>query len=427
VIIVLSRAYKRRSSRQTVLKHVSFRGSFISHVFETQGCDEQDLINLETADASLCNIKCYLYTRGIFGMVSYKAYCFVITTSVLPAVSVLYLAQSPTSFVYNVPTTVAALFAAAYVWMLAKWTVPSFFNPLRHLPSPPGDWFLLGHGPDLLSRPPGAILLKYAKAVPNDGLIDLRGFFHIGSSLLATSPEVLIEVLNNKPYDYEKPPRARRFLARILGDGLIIVEGKEHKMQRKSVAPAFQGRHIKELVPTFWMKANELTDTIALQLQASVSSTEPGVVEVKNIISCATLDIIGLACLGRDFNSLANPDSDLVKQYEVILAPDKGSLATYFAVNLLLPYWLVQLLPWKMNQLILEATRALRNSCRNLVAEKKAAMEKQSTEQIDILSVLMKSGAFTDDGLVDQLLTFLAAGYVFCAEDFPPGRPLTFH
>jgi len=102
-------------------------------------------------------------------------------------------------------------------------------------------------------------------------------------------------------------------------------------------------------------------------------------------------------------------------------------LATYFAVNLLLPYWLVQLLPWKMNQLILEATRALRNSCRNLVAEKKAAMEKQSTEQIDILSVLMKSGAFTDDGLVDQLLTFLAAGYVFCAEDFPPGRPLTFH
>jgi len=375
----------------------------------------------------LGNIVDYQHIRETFSMVSYKAYYFVITASVLPAVLVLYLAQSQTSFIHNVPLTVAALFSAAYVWILAKWTVPFFFNPLRHLPSPPGDWFLLGHGPALLSRPPGALFLKYVKAVQNNGLIHLRGFLHIGSSLLATSPEVLAEVLNNKPYDYEKPPRARRFLARILGDGLIIVEGKEHKMQRKSVAPAFQGRNIKDLVPTFWMKAKELTDAIALQLRASASSTEPGVVEIKKFISCATLDIIGLACLGRDFNSLANPDSDLVKQYEVILAPDKGSLATYFAVNMLLPYWLVQLLPWKMNQLIMEATRALRNSCRNLVAEKKAAMEKQSTEQVDILSVLMKSGAFTDDGLIDQLLTFLAAGYIFCAETLHLNNPLTVH
>ncbi len=132
--------------------------------------------------------------------------------------------------------------------------------------------------------------------------------------------------------------------------------------------------------------------------------------------SRATLDIIGVAGLGRDFNTLDNSNDELARTYDSILDPKKGSLILYFAVNMFLPPWFVQRLPWKMNQMVGEAAANLRVICRKLVAQKKVTMDEEKEvegkNQVDILAVLMRSGAFTDDGLVDQLLTFLAAGYV---------------
>jgi cytochrome P450 len=44
------------------------------------------------------------------------------------------------------------------------------------------------------------------------------------------------------------------------------------------------------------------------------------------------------------------------------------------------------------------------------VREKRGFIKRESEESIDFLSKLMKSNDFSDDELVDQLLTFLAAG-----------------
>ena len=41
---------------------------------------------------------------------------------------------------------------------------------------------------------------------------------------------------------------------------------------------------------------------------------------------------------------------------------------------------------------------------------KRIALETQ--EGVDILSIMRRSNNFSDEGLVDQLLTFMAAGYV---------------
>jgi cytochrome P450 len=39
-------------------------------------------------------------------------------------------------------------------------------------------------------------------------------------------------------------------------------------------------------------------------------------------------------------------------------------------------------------------------------------MKNESQESVDILSIMIRSNDFSDDNLVDQLLTFLAAGLV---------------
>jgi cytochrome P450 len=56
-------------------------------------------------------------------------------------------------------------------------------------------------------------------------------------------------------------------------------------------------------------------------------------------------------------------------------------------------------------------TGNLHRICNQLVREKREMIKTSSdSEHVDILSVLIRSNNFSDQQLVDQLLTFLAAG-----------------
>jgi cytochrome P450 len=56
----------------------------------------------------------------------------------------------------------------------------------------------------------------------------------------------------------------------VLGDGLIIVEGSQHKFLRKNTMPAFHFRHIRDLYPMMWAKSISLTSA----LQQGISGRE---------------------------------------------------------------------------------------------------------------------------------------------------------
>jgi cytochrome P450 len=251
--------------------------------------------------------------------------------------------------------------------------------------------------------------------VPNEGLIRIPAAFGT-QRLLLTNPSSLGEVLVHNSYDYEKPAELRSFLRIVLGDGLILVEGDLHKFQRKHVSPAFSFRHIKELYPKFWVKAVALVQGVTAQIEANPEyssdkkSTNPrSVVEINHWANKVTMDIIGVAGVGRDFNSLLNSDDELIQNYEEILEPT-AEKAAYFGANLVFGQKLVSYLPWKVTTRLLATTSRLRNICHELVRDKKELIKSQPNDQIDILSLLVKSNNFADDMLVDQLLTFLAAG-----------------
>jgi cytochrome P450 len=232
-----------------------------------------------------------------------------------------------------------------------------------------------------------------------------------------TNPSSLSEVLVHKSYDYHKPDGVRKFLSIILGEGLVVVEDDEHKFQRKHATPAFSFRHIKELYPIFWSKAVEMSRCIASEvyenperLPSEKNPTNPqGVVEINHWSNKATMDIIGVAGLGRDFNALKNPDDELIKNYEEILEPtsEKG---IYFALNILLGRRIIAMLPWRLNDRLKVTTGKLRKFCLELIQDKKQVIKAQGEGNVDILSLLIKSNNFADENLVDQLLTFLAAG-----------------
>lgn len=272
----------------------------------------------------------------------------------------------------------------------------------------------MSHGIDALSKPGGSGPLRALSNTPNDGLILYRDFFY-QDRLLVTSTAILAEILVHKTYDFTKPDKVRNFLRRILGDGLIIVEGDEHRFQRKHIQPSFSFRHIKELYPSFWRKSIEFVGRIngevrANPLQNSKERSAPtSILEINQWASRVTMDIIGAAGLGREFHALINSDDELMKNYEEILEPTTEKKA-YFILNILFPQALIRSLPWKINKTMRETTTNLRNICHQLLREKKELLKTQGQDQIDILSLLLKSNDFSDEQLIDQLLTFLAAG-----------------
>ena len=172
--------------------------------------------------------------------------------------------------------------------------------------------------------------------------------------------------------------------------------------------PAFSFRHVKDLYPIFWSKAQEMTNQISAFIKNSPDASS--VVEIRDWASRATLDIIGLAGCGKDFDSLMDPENELFQTYRKIFASNRGAQLVQLLLGML-PHWLAVNLPLKRNDEIGNAISTIKKVARELIRTKRSKLEKGEAIDTDILSVAMESGGFSDEDLVNQLMTFLAAGH----------------
>jgi cytochrome P450 len=289
---------------------------------------------------------------------------------------------------------------------------PDFFTPIKHIPTPATRSWLKGNTRSIFIESPFAQMRKWQKEVPNDGLIR----YYITGNLeriLLTKPKALSELLVYKVYDFPKPEFIRSNLAPITGEhGVLLVEGDEHRKQRKNLMPAFAYRHIKDLYPIFWAKSTEMVRTIEKDLKNRTNPTD-NVVRVGTWASRATLDIIGVAGMDHDFNSLQDPDNNLVQQYHKIMTehPKYVKVAFVLAMVIGVPN-LVSKLPFKVNIQTKESSEVIRAVARDMIRQKKEKLEnKTAKNSVDIISVALESGTFTEDDLIDQMMTFLGAGH----------------
>lgn len=231
-----------------------------------------------------------------------------------------------------------------------------------------------------------------------------------------------------KNYEFIKPPQFRMDLGLLLGIGVLLAEGDEHKRQRRALMPAFSYRHIKDLVPVFWSKGREVTVKMTAVVQSEStgsngavtsngSSEKPaakndGVLELSNWASRVTLDIIGTAGLGHDFHAIGDPSSELNECYRRVFQPDRSRARRWIQLLAqVVPMWILFRMPFKRNKEVREARALIRRVCHELIEEKKAKIATGKSTDVDILSVALSSGGFSDENLVDQLMTFLAAGH----------------
>ncbi|RAQ58065.1 cytochrome P450 monooxygenase [Aspergillus flavus] len=299
---------------------------------------------------------------------------------------------------------------------------PYFVTPLRHLPTISGN---LNNARIVFDDPRGRLPLEWMKTVPNEGLIHFRDIVN-RSYLLATNHQALLDIMSTNTYDFEKPWRARDFLACIIGFGLILSEGSAHKKQRRALTPSFNVKNIRALYSLMWEKTGLLMDELEKQIKQNPmdgtnAQSGEGKIEMSVWASRLTLDIIGPAAMGRDFRSLHNPENKVADSFLAILEPTKEKMA-FLAVNFALPQWFARRIPWRLNKVINDETGFLRDLCRDIVHEKRASITatKATAKELeaDILGTMMLGGDFTDDELIDQMLTFLAAGHETTASAF---------
>ena len=178
--------------------------------------------------------------------------------------------------------------------------------------------------------------------------------------------------------------------------------------------PAFAYRHIEDLYPVFWAKSVEMVNLIQEDLEKRRSAGEKDItITVRNWASRATLDIIGVAGMDHDFDSLRDPANQLNKSYQQIFESPGPGTKTLFVIGMLMGnVTLLHALPTERNKRINAGGQVIRDVARQMIRLKKEKM-KTSTAQtgVDIISVAMHSGVMDEENLVDQLMTFLGAGH----------------
>src|SRR4029077_2184956 len=113
----------------------------------------------------------------------------------------------------------------------------------------------------------------------------IQGRFAGRSSFILNTPDAIRHVLVDNYENYVRTPAAIRVLRPVLGEGLLIAEGRAWKYQRRTLAPAFTPRAVTTLVPHMLAATDE---TIA---QLKAGSNAP--VDLREAMQRMTLEIAG--------------------------------------------------------------------------------------------------------------------------------------
>ncbi|KAK7016079.1 cytochrome P450 [Favolaschia claudopus] len=158
---------------------------------------------------------------------------------------------------------------------------------LRKVSGPPSQHWLRGNRTqvvDNLDGREGIWTKEYGHTVRLNGVL---GF----SMLYTTDTKALQHVLTNS-YICQKSEASRWHLGRLVGPGVLVVEGDEHKKQRKVMNPAFGPVHLRALTELFVETSKQLRD---VWTSKAVENGGTAKIDVIPYLGTAALDIIGKA------------------------------------------------------------------------------------------------------------------------------------
>ena len=273
------------------------------------------------------------------------------------------------------------------------WDMPVTRQPLvpPRPPRAPETMTLFGR----LAAMRESVIGTWGQRAYEEDIIQGRFFGH--SSFILNTPDAIRHVLVDNYENYTRTPAGFRVLRPVLGEGLLIAEGRAWKHQRRTLAPAFTPRAVSTLVPHMITATDE---TIA-----KLKETSGAPVDLRQAMQRMTLEIAGRTMFSFEMSRHGATLRDFVMEY--------GSrLARPHFLDLLLP------LSWPSPQDFSRARFRKRwtRFIAMLMGERRAAGKNESAPR-DLFDLMVAArdpetgAAFSDEQLGDQVATMILAGH----------------
>ncbi|KAF7341829.1 hypothetical protein MSAN_02038100 [Mycena sanguinolenta] len=288
-------------------------------------------------------------------------------------------------------------------------------SPWRYLRGPPSTHWLYGNLKEFMADENSGLeerwLQQYGRTSKFQSLF--------GVTVLHTADTKAIHHFLSNTQIYQKAEASRFSLGRIVGPGILVVEGDIHKQQRKIMNPAFGALQVRELTDIFIDKSIQLRDIWVAQ------ATDGTVrVEVLSWLSKATLDIIGLAGFNYPIDSLGTPEgapkNELAEAFEAVFAAETGFTIGGF-LQMVFP--ILRGIPME-DKRVANAQATMKRIGRKLLADSRRQLaedgEANSSRARDLLTLLVRANTakdlppdqrLSDEDVIAQVPTFLVAGH----------------
>ncbi|SLN39208.1 Epi-isozizaene 5-monooxygenase/(E)-beta-farnesene synthase [Falsiruegeria litorea R37] len=218
-------------------------------------------------------------------------------------------------------------------------------------------------------------------------------------SFLMNQPELVDEVLKQRPDDFPKSSRISEGLRPLLGDSVFLTNGDTWKRQRRIIDPAFEGGRLRDTFPAMW----DAADACVARMQAHVDQ----MVEIEEITSHAAADVIF-----RTLFSLPIEHEVAAEVFHQFRAYQREQPILNIAAFVPLPRWMPRFHSRK--------TKATAKTIRNLITQlttERMAQIKDGTAPDDLATKIMTTvdpqtgERFSTQEMVDQVAIFFLAGH----------------
>ncbi|WP_024576855.1 MULTISPECIES: cytochrome P450 [unclassified Afipia] len=226
----------------------------------------------------------------------------------------------------------------------------------------------------------------------------VQGRFFGRSSFILNTPDAIRHVLVENYENYTRTPAAFRVLRPILGEGLLLAEGKAWKNQRRTLAPAFAPRAIPLLVPHMLAATDDAIDVLRAQTGVPV--------DLREAMQRLALDIAGRTMFSFEIDRHGAALRGFVNDYGERLAQPR------FFDLLLPPGWPS---PSDISRALFR--RRWTRFMRGLIIERRAMGAGDGGAPRDLFDLMVAARdpetgeAFSDEQLGDQVSTMILAGH----------------
>jgi cytochrome P450 len=232
----------------------------------------------------------------------------------------------------------------------------------------------------------------------------VQGSFFGRNSFIINTPDAIRHVLVDNYENYTRTPAGIRVLRPILGEGLLIAEGRAWKHQRRTLAPAFTPRAVGTLVPHMVAAIDQTVAELRTRTAAPV--------DLREVMQRMALEIAGRTMFSLGMDRYGATLRDFVMEYS-------ETLARPHFLDLALP------LGWPTPKDFARARfrRRWTRFVAMLMAERRADgkqaadRQQQGASPRDLFDLMEAARdpetgqAFTDEQLSDQVATMILAGH----------------